>query len=176
MQSTPLVVLLFRVSPSKVSSRQTQRASTTSDMLANVRSQCSTFTTDIRRGGWGIRATRRSTPPQSLTAHTPEIWKAKFTPQIFVKKHLFTKLFSPQIWGVRSSQNFVPPNSQSLAVKEFYFTASRIFREISCAHFSWTLKDENRRKISPFFRRKISPMSAKFFARISLSGLFGIKN
>ena len=34
---------------------------------------------------------------------------------------------------------------------------SPIFREIFCAHFSRKLKDENRRKISPFFRRIFRP-------------------
>ena len=51
---------------------------------------------------------------------------------------------------------------------------SPIFREISCAHFSWKLKDENRRKNFAIFSPHFSPMSAKKFARISLSGLFGI--
>ena len=53
---------------------------------------------------------------------------------------------------------------------------SPIFRESSCAHFSWQLRDENRWKISPIFSPHFSPMSAKNFARISLSGLFGITN
>ena len=38
---------------------------------------------------------------------------------------------------------------------------SPIFREISCAHFSWKSKDENRRKISPFFRRMFRPCRRK---------------
>ena len=38
---------------------------------------------------------------------------------------------------------------------------SPIFREISCAHFSWKLKDENQRKISPFFRRIFRPSRRK---------------
>ena len=38
---------------------------------------------------------------------------------------------------------------------------SPIFREISCAHFSWKLKDENRRNISPFFRRIFRPCRQK---------------
>ena len=55
----------------------------------------------------------------------------------------------------------VSPSSQSLVVKEFCFMARGIcrgfFREISCAHFSWKLKDEIWRKISPNFRRVFRP-------------------
>ena len=41
-----------------------------------------------------------------------------------------------------------------------------IFREISCGHFSWKMKDENRRNVSPNFRHIFRPCS--------LSGPFGI--
>ena len=51
---------------------------------------------------------------------------------------------------------------------------SRIFREISCAHFSWKFKDENRRQKFAKFSLRFSPFSANFFARISLLGLFGL--
>ena len=44
-----------------------------------------------------------------------------------------------------------------------------IFREISCGHLSWKLKDEHWRTFSP----DLSPMSAKI-ARTSLSGLLRI--
>ena len=36
-----------------------------------------------------------------------------------------------------------------------------IFREISCAHFSLKLKDENRRKMLPFSRRIFLPCRRK---------------
>ena len=56
---------------------------------------------------------------------------------------------------------FGPPNSQSVAVKEFFLfrlcgirgpDVWRNLCEISCTHFPWKLKDENPRKKSPKFR------------------------
>ena len=73
----------------------------------------------------------------------------------------------------------MPPNSQSLAVKEFYFTASRICRQFFVKFLAPTflgkMKDENRRKISPFFRRIFRPDRQKFRQNFAL-GAFRHRN
>ena len=63
--------------------------------------------------------------------------------------------------GMSGLSNIGPPSSQSLAVKEFWFTACGIWgpdvwrnlREISCGHFPWKNKGENLWKNSSKFRR-----------------------
>ena len=49
---------------------------------------------------------------------------------------------------------------------------SPIFREMFCAHFSWKLKDENRRRISPFFRRIFRPHVGEKFRQNFALGVF----
>ena len=51
---------------------------------------------------------------------------------------------------------------------------SRIFREISCGHFSWKSKDENLQKKFAKISSRFSPVSANNFACVSLSGIMVI--
>ena len=75
--------------------------------------------------------------------------------------------------------NVVPPSSQSLAVKEFCFMARGICRGFFVKFLAPTFPGNWRTKIGEKFASfspHFSPTSAKNFARISLSGLFGVTN
>ena len=81
-----------------------------------------------------------------------------------IVKKSFQRACLPAIYPLISCAPKLPESRSERILFHGQPNLSPIFREISCAHFSWKLKDENRRKFSPYFLRvlhlcgrKISP-------------------